>query len=698
MRFMKKQSIRSTLLLATLLCFSTLRADEPSASDPRMRATAAIREYLACRVQRLNQHEPANAATLEQWQAMRPMLRRQLFDMLGLSPLPQRTDLKATVTGQIEHEGVIVEKLHFQSMPGLYVTANFYRHREAQEAEPTILYLNGHGKVVIDGVSYGNKVHYESHPLWFAKNGYKCLTIDTLQLGEIEGDHHGTYKLGQWWWIARGYTPAGVEAWNSMRALDYLETRSDVDMKRIGVTGRSGGGAYTWWLAALDDRPACIVPVAGITDLEDHVVHDCVQGHCDCMYHINRQGWDFATIACLAAPRPCLLANSDKDNIFPLGGVTRIHEKLRHIYGLYGASDKLGLFISEGPHADTQELQVAAFRWMNRWLKQTQHPILAVAERYFIPAELKVFEKLPEDQRNTTIQDSFVPAAAFGAPPASLTAWDAMRSKLLADLRERSFGGIAQVGGLDARILVDRTVNGRRLRVVEFASDEGLRFPLFITTAGGDNPIARIVVEVADDTAWKKWSSQQSAFASELKSYGAVGAAEANGANAGEPIPMGEARVLIAPRGWGPNAWLDDPKNQTHIPRRFVLTGTTADEGRVFDVRRAIATARELLTPEATVELIGRGPAAGIALYAGIFEPAVSALKLSELSDSHRDGPILIDVLRVLDVPQALALVFPRKVTLATADPGGWTWAEDVARLYGDPSPLTLEPVTSEAN
>ena len=105
-----------------------------------------------------------------------------------------------------------------------------------------------------------------------------------------------------------------------------------------------------------------------------------------------------------------------------------------------------------------------------------------------------------------------------------------------------------------------------------------------------------------------------------------------------------------------------------------------------------------MLTPESTVELIGRGPAAGIALYAGIFEPAVSALKLSELSDSHRDGPILIDVLRVLDVPQALALVFPRKVTLATADPGGWTWAEDVARLYGDPSPLTLEPVTSEAN
>jgi poly(3-hydroxybutyrate) depolymerase len=158
--------------------------------------------------------------------------------------------------------------------------------------------------VKIDGVSYGNKTSYQHHGAWFAREGYCCLTLDTIQLGEIEGVHHGTNNMGMWWWLGRGYTPAGVEAWNAVRALDYLSTRPEVDMKRIGVTGRSGGGASTWWIAAIDDRPACLVPVAGITDLENHVVDGCTEGHCDCMYQVNTFGWDFPTVAAMVAPRP----------------------------------------------------------------------------------------------------------------------------------------------------------------------------------------------------------------------------------------------------------------------------------------------------------------------------------------------------------------------------------------------------------
>ena len=91
----------------------------------------------------------------------------------------------------------------------------------------------------------------------------------------------------------RGYTPAGVEAWNCIRALDYLETRPEVDPKRLGVTGRSGGGAYSWWIAAIDERIKAAVPVAGITDLQNHVVDGCVEGHCDCMYMVNTYRWDY---------------------------------------------------------------------------------------------------------------------------------------------------------------------------------------------------------------------------------------------------------------------------------------------------------------------------------------------------------------------------------------------------------------------
>src|SRR6185369_16778686 len=104
------------------------------------------------------------------------------------------------------------------------------------------------------------------------------------------------------------------ECWNGIRALDYLETRKEVDAKRIGVTGRSGGGAYSWFIAAADERVKCAVPVAGIVDLWAQVVEGSaarlktgvINGHCDCMFPVNTHRWDFAMIAALVAPRPCL--------------------------------------------------------------------------------------------------------------------------------------------------------------------------------------------------------------------------------------------------------------------------------------------------------------------------------------------------------------------------------------------------------
>ena len=201
----------------------------------------------------------ADIQTLDDWQAKRGEYRRQLQEMLGLWPLPERTDLQPVITGKLEHEGLVVEKLYFQASPRLYVTANLYRPPVVEKPLPAILYVCGHSRQATNGISYGNKTGYQHHGAWFARNGYVCLTIDTLQLGEIEGLHHGTYREGMWWWNARGYTPAGVEAWFGIRALDYLCSRSEVDRERLGMTGRSGGGAYSWTVAALDDRVKVVV-------------------------------------------------------------------------------------------------------------------------------------------------------------------------------------------------------------------------------------------------------------------------------------------------------------------------------------------------------------------------------------------------------------------------------------------------------
>ena len=95
---------------------------------------------------------------------------------------------------------------------GVNVTGNLYRPKRTQskpEKLPAVLYVCGHSGRGRDG----NKTAFQHHGMWFATHGYVCLIIDTLQLGEVAGIHHGTYNHNRWWWHAAGYTPAGVECW-----------------------------------------------------------------------------------------------------------------------------------------------------------------------------------------------------------------------------------------------------------------------------------------------------------------------------------------------------------------------------------------------------------------------------------------------------------------------------------------------------
>ncbi len=132
----------------------------------------------------------------------------------------------------------------------------------------------------------------------------------------IAGKHYGTYNLNRWWWHSLTYTPAGVECWNGIWAIDYLVSREDVDAAKIGVTGISGGGASTSWIAAADERVRVAVPDSDISDLESYISNKIINGHCDCMFLINLYGWEWTTILALIAPRPLLFANSDKIRSF----------------------------------------------------------------------------------------------------------------------------------------------------------------------------------------------------------------------------------------------------------------------------------------------------------------------------------------------------------------------------------------------
>ena len=343
------------------------------AGEAREFLPAPFDRYFQRRVAELSGDDWQKEITPENWPARQTTMRAQLQRMLGLDPWPERTELKPVVTGIVQGDGYVVEKLQFQSRPGLYVGANLYRPSNVTQPLPAILYMCGHSSVIENGVRMGNKTAYQQHGIWFARNGYVCLVPDTIQWGEFHGEHWGTYSLDRWWWVARGYTPAGVEAWNGMRALDYLETRPEVDRARFGITGISGGGAYSWWIAALDERIKVAVPTAGITTLKNHILDGAIEGHCDCMYLVNTERWDFDRVAALIAPRPLLIANADKDTIYPLDGVLEIYSRTRALYRTLGQEKNIGLHIVEGPHEDMQTLNVGAFEWMNRTASATCH-------------------------------------------------------------------------------------------------------------------------------------------------------------------------------------------------------------------------------------------------------------------------------------------------------------------------------------
>lgn len=664
---------------------------------------ALVRQYFRQETRKLAVDSLSDIQTLDLWKKRRVEARQELFEMLGLDPLPPKTDLQPVITGKVEHDEFIVENLHFQSRPGLYVIGNLYRPREQKGPLPTILYVCGHGGVRENGVSLGNKTHYRHHGAWFARNGYVCLTIDTLQLGEIEGIHHGTYGIRKpggfehrWWWNSRGYTPAGVEAWNCIRALDYLETRPEVDPKRFGVTGRSGGGAYSWWIAALDERIACAVPVAGITDLYNHVVDGCVEGHCDCMYMVNTYRWDYAQVAALVAPRPLLISNSDKDGIFPLEGVVRLHSKVRNIYRLYGKPQNLGLQITEGPHKDTQELRVHAFRWFNRWLKQDDALIEKVAVPLQTTRELRVFEKLPEDEKNTTIDQTFVEVAEAKMPD-DASDWNQMRSAWMQGLKDKAFRGWPEKqDALDLQKCYSVDKDGITLTKYEFTSQGPYRLPLYIAHRTGLEKFDLVVLNVLDKEGWEDFRlSYSPGFAEQVGEIDT----DKNRANTfykqlqGMFKSFAWAMAYVPPRGIGPTAWDDKERNVTQIRRRFMLLGQTLDGMRVFDATRAAAALRETPNMKSTqLWMQGDRQMAGVTLYAALFTPNVHRIDLNKLPLTHDDGPTFLNVRRVLDVPQAVALAAEKiQVRLYQDDKPGWEYPQEVLkRLKWDEKQLQV--------
>jgi len=657
-------------MFPTAFLLLSLAADPPKPTPP---GEAMVEKYFRAKVKEIADDSLKGITSKAEWEKRRPELRKQFLAMMGLDPLPERTSLNAKVTGTVEGEGFVVEKLVFESRPGLFVTANVYSPKRTNgggpEKFPAILYVCGHGSVVENGVSYGSKVYYQYHPAWFAAHGYVCIILDTLQLGEIPGEHHGTYKLNQWWWQSFGYTPGGVELWNAIRALDYLESRPDVDAKKVGVTGRSGGGATSWWILAADDRPVCFAPVAGIADLYAHVCEGkaehlragVIAGHCDCMFMVNTHRWDFPLVAALAAPRPLLLGNSDDDDIFPVDGYRRLAKPVAKVYEWYGASEKFQLLETKGPHKDTPELRMGINKWMNRWLKDdTKTEVQDDLPPKLTPQQLKVLDKGLDSAINKDMPGVLAKPVLIDIPESAEVAkrwWPKKREQLLADLTKASFAAWPQKPAEVApELLSDVSAGGVRVRTYSFESEPGITLQLQLTTTGTAAKRVRLIV------------------------------AEKMPA---EVTPTDDtAAAVIFPRGTGPTRWAEPgSKNEVQLRRRFPLVGETLESGRVWDVRRAVRVL-SVVAPGMPVELAGEGTLAGIALYASLFEPNVEALRLTNLPTSFRDAasPAFLGAAKILDHPHAVAMASATKsvnLFVQQADIAAWDWAVRLQKQTG---------------
>jgi dienelactone hydrolase len=610
---------------------------------------AMLADYFRNQTAALSQHCLADINTLDEWKAKRGEYRRQLQEMLGLWPMPERTDLKPVVTGCITNDEFVAEKIYFQASPGLYCTANLYLPKNLKPPAPAILYECGHWSAKTNGISYGNKGIYQRDGAWYARNGYVCLVLDTLLAGEIQGIHTGTRDHGLWWWNSRGYTPAGVEAWFGIRALDYLCTRPEVDTNRFGITGHSGGGAYSWTVTALDDRIKAAAPLAGMADVQSHILDGVIDSHCDCNFFVNIYRWDFPQVAALAAPRPLLIGGTDRDPLFRLPSTLRIYEKIRHIYSLYGDTNQPGLVLAPGPHDETPELQLGVMRWFNRYLKGEETPVETAAKRFFSPEQLKVFKTLPADSINTNIAETFVPMAG----PEKKSA-DELRSAL----REKVFAGWPDEGTPPEpkrAFSVER--DGIRFSAWDFTSQHDVPLRLYLLENATAKPTERVELNVLNQSGWTNWLAAVSTkFGSEL-----AGELAANGggvlrrAAADQPVsPAGPvALAFFAPRGVGLTAWSGGETRLTKIRRRFMLLGQTLDGMRVWDICCSVQALHSVPGMDAAkIGLQAEGTMAVNALYAALFEPDVRKLKLANLPKSQREGPDYLNVLKITDIPQ----------------------------------------------
>jgi Acetyl xylan esterase (AXE1) len=300
-------------------------------------------------------------------------LRQKLLQMIGGLPAV-KTDLHPQITGRIQMDGFSIEKLIFQSLPGVYVTALVYVPDDHSKKHPAVLVPAGHAS---DG-----KFHYQSLSQRLVGRGYVVISWDPVGEGErsqfwdatagksrynlVCGEHA---VIGNLAYLA-GANLARWEIWDGIRAVDYLLTRPEVDGERISITGTSGGGFQATLIAALDERIKVAVPSCYISALPmriyNRIFADPDSDPEQDLFGMTSNGVDHPGLLLLMYPRPVLVAAAVLD-FFPIEGTRKTVREVRRLYERFDRGDRIALVEGYHPHQFSLENQEAALDFLDHF-------------------------------------------------------------------------------------------------------------------------------------------------------------------------------------------------------------------------------------------------------------------------------------------------------------------------------------------
>jgi dienelactone hydrolase len=436
--------------------------------------------YLADRASRMAAALPAIPNDVAAWERRRAIVRRDLACLLGL---PEREPMRAKVTATREDSGIVVEDVIYLWAERAYVSANVVRPKSPAGRLPALVVPPG----------WLGELKYEYYKTFvdhMARKGYLLLFIDDPHVGRRVAPYAGLYAAA----AAAGTQVMGIQVFDTLRGLDYLLTRSDVDPGRIGVAGLCQGSEQTWLAAALDDRFQVAVPVCGTTTYEGwaRMPSDTSVDLSDPSPYVAGvlRVTDWHEINACIAPRPVFIASNSGDNWWPVPGYNRVVATLDQVFRLHNKPEHFQHLLALRSHSMTPFIPEIS-PWIDARLKD-RPPASVASQPAAIPADPDL-SMLRYAQRRIVRHGESLPASFE-----SREAWERLRRTTVAWLRQSCDLDGLHVGR--PKLVSRHTSAGLVTEWVEVPQDQGLVVPVGLFYRDAKNRAPRGAVVLSHDS------------------------------------------------------------------------------------------------------------------------------------------------------------------------------------------------------